>query len=78
MVAGANVNAVDKEQGWTPLYDACYCGHEAMVMPLVIAGANVNAVGKQGCTPLHIACQNGYEAVVNGTGSCKCKCECGG
>ena len=50
----------------TPLYVACWNGHEAMVERLLAYDAiDVNqAMTNDGRTPLFIACQMGHEAVV--------------
>eukprot|EP00562_Extubocellulus_spinifer_P022554 CAMPEP_0178624200 /NCGR_PEP_ID=MMETSP0698-20121128/7229_1 /TAXON_ID=265572 /ORGANISM="Extubocellulus spinifer, Strain CCMP396" /LENGTH=381 /DNA_ID=CAMNT_0020263303 /DNA_START=66 /DNA_END=1208 /DNA_ORIENTATION=- len=58
---GANVNAVNKKYGYTPLDAACSwhwpsgCPHEEVAKVLLEAGANVNAASNSGWTPLHKA-----------------------
>ena len=64
---GGKVNqARTDEYGATPLFIACYNGHEAVVERLLAQDAiNVNqATTDTGGTPLFIACQKGHEAVV--------------
>ena len=49
--AGANVNDGD-DQGFTPLYVACYFGYAQCVQALLNAGAMVNLHEQFGSTPL--------------------------
>ena len=51
---GANVNAVDKDQG-TPLHTAAWESQASIVALLISNGADVNAKNKDGLTPLHAA-----------------------
>ena len=66
LAAGADVNAVDDDEGDTPLHFASDNGHEAVVGALLAAEADVNAVNEYpGNTPLHNASRYGHEAVVD-------------
>jgi ankyrin repeat protein len=49
---GANVNAKDKDYGFTPLHHAVGGGHKDVVELLIAKGADVNATDKHGWTPL--------------------------
>ena len=58
------VNITDA-YGYTPLHMAATRGNLEIVKELVMAGANVNAQGKESrMTPLHFATQNGHAAIV--------------
>ena len=48
----------------TSLYVAAQEGKEAVVRPLIEAGADVNKTKDNNATPLYIAAQEGYETVV--------------
>lgn len=48
----------------TALMQLCRCGHEAFVRELVMAGAGVDLVNKDGNNALWMACQSGSEAIV--------------
>eukprot|EP00981_Chlorochromonas_danica_P001614 scaffold347_cov215-Ochromonas_danica.AAC.1 len=52
-----DVNALNCEEGWTPLHVACYYGCFEVVMVLLLAE-------QEGWTPLHCACYNGQVDVV--------------
>ena len=54
--AGADANA-RTEHGKTPLHFSARCGQRT-ALPLLLKGANVNAVDNDGNTPLHSACLN--------------------
>jgi ankyrin repeat protein len=53
--AGADVNIRDDDGDTTPLIDACWLGHFAVVKELREHGADVNAKANDERTPLHIA-----------------------
>ena len=61
---GANVNAVEKNWGQTPLHKAARKGHKDIVELLIAKGANVNAADKYGETPLFWAARNGHKDVA--------------
>ena len=62
---GADVNAKDKDNGYTVLLYVAESGNLDMVKHLVKNGADVNAKGsKRNETPLHRAARNGRKAVV--------------
>jgi hypothetical protein len=64
---GANVNAAQKEDLWTPLMWASACGHLEMAEVLVAAGANVNARTHFGRSPLSLLCISGeYRKIICG------------
>ncbi len=44
-----------------------------MVIELISAGANINAVDSDGCTPLHVACWDGHLSVVEKLIACGAK-----
>jgi ankyrin repeat protein len=52
---GANVNAVFREDGSTPLHAACQGGHEAMMRALVAKGAHLWTRDDDGSTALDLA-----------------------
>ena len=63
--AGAgDVNAVDPEEGDTPLHVACRCGHLEVAQWLVGEGASIAAANAAGETPLHDACFQGGVALI--------------
>ncbi|GBP38784.1 Ankyrin repeat domain-containing protein 29 [Eumeta japonica] len=49
------------QDGGTPLFVACQCGHLPVVHELIARGADVNSCMKDKATPLFIAAQNGHE-----------------
>jgi len=53
--AGADLNAKDKAQGWTPLMFAIEQGHSDAVTFLIEAGADVNSPAETGTTALMVA-----------------------
>lgn len=62
--AGANVNYVEFNSKYTPLFNASCIGDYKVVKLLIDNGANVNHINDIGCTALSIACQYGYSDVV--------------
>jgi len=62
--AGANVNYIEFNSKYTPLFNASCIGDYKIVKLLIDNGANVNHVNDIGCTALSIACQYGYSDVV--------------
>ena len=59
MRAKANVNA-ENDYGYTPLHNAAYKGHAAVVAQLLQAKANPTAVAKNGNTPAMHAESQGH------------------
>jgi hypothetical protein len=55
ITAGADVNAIDDDEGMTPLILAAGGGHKKIVELLIAEGADVNAKDKYGRTPLLMA-----------------------
>jgi ankyrin repeat protein len=63
---GADVNAKDNDgSDWTPLIEACYCGHLRVVKALREHGADIEAKSVKGLTPLHLSVFKCHLAVVN-------------
>ena len=62
--SGANVDAVDDENGWTPLHLASMKGHVEVAELLIRKGAIVNDVSDWGGAPLHWASGGGYVEVA--------------
>ena len=60
----ANVDAVDPEEGDTPLGAACRFGHIAVAQWLVAHGADISATNFVGETALHEACFHGSLPLV--------------
>ncbi|KAF2024542.1 ankyrin, partial [Setomelanomma holmii] len=62
---GADVSAANS-RGWTPIFQACKCGHPEAVKALLAKGADAAESCHCGCgwTPLHGACQNGHVDIV--------------
>lgn len=58
--AGADLNAPNPAQGWTPLHAAAYNGHKKLVAYMLTNGANANAQDADGNTPLHLAAGRGH------------------
>jgi len=54
LAKGANINAKSND-GFTPLYEAAYAGHEDVAELLLAKGADVNAKVNDGKTPLQVA-----------------------
>ncbi|MEI7835965.1 MAG: ankyrin repeat domain-containing protein [Planctomycetota bacterium] len=61
---GADVNAKDKEMGWTALHWAAADGDVDMIEQLLAARADVDATDAAGKTPLHEACRSGQVSAV--------------
>ena len=61
----SDVNAVDKDQGWTALHYAARNGNTAAVKLLLSKKANINAKGRYGDTPLHVAAEQDHRDVVD-------------
>lgn len=61
---GADVNAKDKEMGWTALHWAADDGDVEMISQLLAAKADVDAANLRGRTPLHLACERGHVSAV--------------
>ena len=59
LVAGANVRAATRINGYTPLFLASREGHGAVVGALLEAGADAKAVSMTGSTPLMLAAAAG-------------------
>lgn len=57
---GAQVN----HDGWAPLHYAAFEGREALLEPLIAAGADVNARAPNQATALMLAARNGHAGVV--------------
>jgi ankyrin repeat protein len=62
--AGADIEAKNSD-GFTPLSEASYSGHEHVVKDLLEHGADTEVQSIFGSTPLHLACCEGHSAVVN-------------
>lgn len=61
--AGADPRRRD-DAGWTPLHQAAWAGDLALVKPLLVAGAEVNALCGD-TTPLGLAQRQGHQHVVS-------------
>ena len=59
----ADVNTKNKDEQ-TPLWQATWNGHKAVVKVLLEKGADVDVKDKDGETPLRQAAVNGHETVV--------------
>jgi uncharacterized protein len=64
LVAGANVRATTRINGYTPLFLAAREGNAAIVAALVEAGADPKAVSSTGSTPLMLAAGAGNAGAV--------------
>jgi len=62
--AGANVNATNRNERWTPLHFSAAKGNVEMSQMLLGAGATVHATDYEGKTPLDLAKEEGHSAVV--------------
>jgi hypothetical protein len=61
---GADVNAPDGGNGWTPLLHAVHKDRIRSVEALLDAGADVNRTAENGVTPLMMAAGYGYTDIV--------------
>ncbi len=57
-------NALQNDDGWTPLHEACCLGLADVVEALLQHGADATARCKDGTTPLHKAARAGNKASV--------------
>jgi ankyrin repeat protein len=64
LVAGANVRAATRINGYTPLFVASRSGNAAIVAALLRAGADARAVSVTGSTPLMLAAGSGSVEAV--------------
>lgn len=62
--SGVDVNIHIPGGGKTPLHLAIELGYEKIILALINAKADVNAVTKRGFTPLHIAAQRGNKNLI--------------
>ena len=62
--ANANVNAVDNNNGDTPLHYSAFYGHAIVADLLLGAGANPKAANKYGITPAQYAEQRGHRELA--------------
>ncbi|CAM9770479.1 unnamed protein product [Scytosiphon promiscuus] len=65
ILAGADVDFSNPEDGQTLLNAAICCGHQRLAKELVMSGANVNVRGVHDGTPLQDAAWKGLEGVVS-------------
>jgi ankyrin repeat protein len=62
---GVDVNAVDRDAGWSPLFYSAAQGYELITQLLIAAGADVNFTAKNGQTALFQATSWGHLEIVN-------------
>ena len=62
--AGADVNAKEVGDKWTPLHNAAWGGHKEIAELLIAKGADVNAKDDEGMTPLHPAAAVGHREIA--------------
>ena len=62
--AGVDVNKVDSDYGYTPLYLAAERGHIDIVKLLINNGANISEKSSDGETPLYWVAREGYVDIV--------------
>jgi ankyrin repeat protein len=62
---GADVNAKDHEDDWTPLHWASLEGHSQVANELMEHGAVIETTDNDDYTALHFACNQGHLPVVN-------------
>jgi hypothetical protein len=65
VLVGADPNAFEGTQVWTPLQLAAFNGHAAAIAALLAAGARVDGTDRDGFTPLMLAAHNGHTAAVD-------------
>ncbi|KAJ1924418.1 phosphate system positive regulatory protein pho81 [Tieghemiomyces parasiticus] len=61
---GADVNAVDKDSTWRPVFFAAHEGHIACVRVLLDAGCKLDVYDESSRTPVYYAAINGYTEVA--------------
>ena len=64
---GADVEAQDPKDGWTPLFEAVYAAtdaHVEVVQVLLRGGALLKAVSTNGLQPIHLASECGHEGML--------------
>ena len=64
MAAGADVNAKEVGDKWTPLHNAAWGGHKEIAELLIAKGADMNAKDDEGMTPLHPAAAAGHREIA--------------
>jgi ankyrin repeat protein len=64
LAAGADVNAKEVGDKWTPLHNAAWGGHKEIAELLIAKGADVNAKDDEGMTPLHPAAAAGHREIA--------------
>ena len=64
VIGGHDVNQRDEKYGFTPIHQAVFFDHQAVVEFLIAQGANVNAKNNAGSTPLHLARGKGHSDIV--------------
>jgi len=62
---GVRVNETNGQNNDTPLHKACVSGSLEVVKILVNAGADINAVNKQGKSSLDFAVENNHQSIVD-------------
>jgi len=65
IAAGADPNAFEGTDDWTPLQWAARNGHVAAIAALLKAGAHVDGPNSGGYTPLMLAAGNGHTAAID-------------
>ena len=61
---GADVNAKDSNEAWTPLHYAALNGNKELVELLIAKGADMNVKANEEWTPLHTTALEGNKEVV--------------
>ena len=64
LAAGADVNAKEVGDKWTPLHNAAWGGHKEIAELLIAKGADMNAKDDEGMTPLHPAAAAGHREIA--------------
>lgn len=62
--AGANIDARDEEQAWTPLMRSLEADHIEVARRLIELGGDVNAAAETGTTVLIVAAGKGHTEIV--------------